>query len=92
MSPLLVDARNGNDPRDQALNGFGPEAGAWRKRDLASCPIKSGAGPRPRRGRSSRDEGGAGSAGTLAKIVEAIAELAILRVLRILPGALTEPD
>jgi hypothetical protein len=93
---LLADTCHCNDPRDQALNRFGSEAGACSEWDLTSRPIKPGESSpalRGRRGgRSSRDEDGAGRAGTLAKVVEAVAQSANFRVPRILRGALAKPD
>ena len=64
-----------NDPGDEAFDRFGSEAGAWRKGDLAPCPVKRGKVSSGRcAGRSPRDERGAGSAGTLTNVIEAVAE------------------
>jgi hypothetical protein len=90
---LLADTCHRNDPRDQTLNRFRPEAGAWSKGNLTPRPIKSGAiSPNLRGrqgGRSSRHEDGAWSAGALAKVVKAIAQSANFRVFRVLRGPRT---
>jgi hypothetical protein len=93
---LLADTCHRNDPRDQTLNRFGPEAGARSKGYLTARPIKSGHGSPARcgrrGGRSSRREGGSRSASTLAKVIETVAQPAIFRVFRVLRGPRTEPD
>lgn len=94
MSPLLVDARNGNDPRDQALNGFVPEARSRNKGKTiagSSSPRRASKKLLRRGGCASSDMSNAGSAVTLTKVFQAVTQATIFRVVWGLSGVLGKP-